>query len=140
MKKVIVTLLIICLLCTRVNAAEYSSASINTFSYKISENSPKAPNYEFGYGNQECKDILGPNLTKVVKVGITAIQIIGAIVAIVNGMISLIPAVMANYTDGLKKAEKKLVYMAIVLLCIFLLPYFIRWIGHIFDFDISCIV
>ena len=94
----------------------------------------------FGTGSMKCSDILGTNLTKIVHAGIRAIQIIGAIVAIVNGMITLIPAVMSKDADGLKKAEKKLVLMAIILLCIFLLPYLARWIGSIFDYDISCII
>ena len=99
---------------------------------------PSAPNMGFGAAGN-CSEILGPNLVKVVNIGITAIQIIGAILAIVYGMISLIPAVMAKDTDGLKQAEKKLVIMAIILLCIFLLRYFIKLLGTIFGFDTSCI-
>ena len=99
---------------------------------------PEAPNAGFGQSNRSCNDILGKNLTKLVRAGIKALQIIGAILAIVYGMISLIPAVMAKDSDGLKKAEKKLLYMAIILLCIFLLPTLIKFIGKVFDYDITC--
>ena len=101
-------------------------------------NKPKEPSIGFGVNSMTCQDILGKNLTAIVRVGTKAIQIIGAIVAIVNGMITLIPAVMSKDADGLKKAEKKLVLMAIVLLCIFLLPYLVHWIGSLFDYDTSC--
>ncbi len=67
-------------------------------------------------------------------------QIIGTIAAIVKGMITLIPAVMAKDAEGLKKAQKTLVTVAIILLCIFLLPYLVRWIGNILGYDISCLV
>ena len=99
---------------------------------------PEEPDMGFGENSMTCQDILGKNLTAVVRVAIKAIQIIGAIVAIVNGMITLIPAVMSKDADGLKKAEKKLVLMAIILLCIFLLPYLVHWIGSLFDYDTSC--
>ena len=99
---------------------------------------PGDPSMGFG-GYMTCAQILGPNLTKVVRAGVKAIQIVGAIVAIVWGMITLIPAIIAKDAEGLKKAEKKLVLMAIILLCIFLLPYFARWIGSMFDYDISCL-
>ena len=101
---------------------------------------PAAVDFLFGQEPMSCTELLGPNLTAVVHTGIKAMQIIGAILAIVYGMMSLIPAIMAKDADGLKKAEKKLVLMAIILLCIFLLPYLARFIGNIFDFDISCIV
>ena len=101
---------------------------------------PEVPDGGFGSGYDKCTTLLGPNLTKIVSVGITAIQIIGAILAIVKGMITLIPAIMAKDSDGLKKSQKKLVLMAIILLCIFLLRYLVRWIGSILGYDISCIV
>ena len=102
------------------------------------DNKLNDPNLDFGNGYTTCGSILGKNLTALVRVGIKAMQIIGAIVAIVNGMITLIPAVMSKDADGLKKAEKKLVLMAIILLCIFLLPYIVNWLGMIFDYDTSC--
>ena len=101
---------------------------------------PDTPNLGFNTNPMTCTEILGPNLTKIVHAGIKAIQIIGAIAAIVKGMITLIPAVMAKDAEGLKKAQKTLVTMAIILLCIFLLPYLVRWIGNILGYDISCLV
>ena len=101
---------------------------------------PTIKEFGFGQNTMTCAQILGPNLTKLVHAGITAIQIIGAILAIVKGMITLIPAIMAKDADALKKAQKTLVLMAIVLLCIFLLRYLIRWIGNILGYDISCLV
>lgn len=101
---------------------------------------PSISEFGFGMDSLTCKQILGPNLTKLVHVGIKAIQIIGAILAIVKGMMTLIPAVMAKDAEGLKKAQKTLVTMAIILLCIFLLPYFVRWIGNLLGYDISCLI
>ena len=101
--------------------------------------SPSVVNPDFGR-KQTCEELLGPNLTKVVKAGIRLIQIAGAIIAIVNGMITLIPAVLAKDADGLKKASKKLVMMAIILAIIFLFPTVINLIGKLFNFDISCII
>ena len=131
------------LFCSNVNAKTIGynyniNNSIETATNKA-DSGHSAPDLNFSDEYMECKDILGPNLTALVHVGIKALQIIGAIVAIVYGMISLIPAVMSKDSDGLKKAEKKLVLMAIVLLCIFMLPYFVRLIGNIFDFDVTCI-
>ena len=100
---------------------------------------PVIREFLFG-GYMTCSQILGPNLTKVVHAGIRAMQIVGAILAIVWGMMTLIPAIISKDAEGLKKSEKKLVLMAIILLCIFLLPYLIRWIGNLFDLDVSCII
>ena len=94
---------------------------------------------DFSNNVSTCKSILGPNLTNVVHAGIRAIQIIGAIIAIVKGMMILIPAVVAKDADGLKKASKTLVDMAIILVIIFMFPGLLRFMGKIIDFDISCI-
>ena len=40
-----------------------------------------------------CGEILGPNLTAIVKASITILQIAGAIIAIVKGMMILIPPI-----------------------------------------------
>ena len=104
-----------------------------------SGSSPDAVNPDFA-NHEDCASLLGENLTKIVKAGIRIIQIAAAIIAIVNGMIILIPAVMAKDADGLKAASKKLVLMAIILAVVFLFPTFLRLIGNIFKFDITCIV
>ena len=89
---------------------------------------------------KDCASILGPNLTKLVHFGVNTLKIVAAIIAIVNGMISFVPAIMSKDQDALKKAGKKCIYMAVVLALIFILPYIARLLGNIFDFDITCLV
>ncbi len=98
------------------------------------------PNLNISTDSMTCKEILGPNLTKLVNALVTALRIVGAIIAIVNGMISLVPAIVSKNQDALKKAAIKCVYMAVILALIILLPMIIKFIGNIFDFDISCFV
>ena len=86
-----------------------------------------------------CGEILGPNLTAIVKASITILQIAGAIIAIVKGMMILIPPILAKDADALKKASKKLVNMAIILVIIFIFRPILRFIGSILDFDNICI-
>ncbi len=87
-----------------------------------------------------CEEILGSNLTIVVKMGITVIQIAGAIIAVVKGMMTLIPPIIAKDADALKKASKTLITMAIVLVVIFLFKPLLRFLGNLLDFDTSCII
>ena len=87
-----------------------------------------------------CTRILGPNLTAIVKASITILQIVGAIIAIVKGMMTLIPPILAKDADALKKASKTLTTMAIILVVIFLFKPILTFIGNILDFDTSCIV
>ena len=93
----------------------------------------------FGENGDDCTTVLGANLTKVVHAVITIIRIAGAIIAVVNGMISLIPAIVSKDADALKKAGQKCVKMAIVLVLIGLLPSLLTIIGNIFGYDLSCI-
>ena len=53
-------------------------------------------------------------------------------------MISLIPALIAKDSEALKKAQKKCVTMAIVLVLILLLPTLLTFIGNIFGYDLTC--
>ena len=103
-----------------------------------------SPNFPDGWDIdptvKDCASILGPNLTKLVHFGVNTLKIVAAIIAIVNGMISFVPAIMSKDQDALKKAGKKCIYMAVVLALIFILPYIARLLGNIFDFDISCLV
>ncbi len=99
-----------------------------------------APDINISTEQMNCSELLGENLTKLVKFAIDTVKIIGAIIAIVNGMISLVPAVISKDQDALKKAAKKCTYMAIILALIFLLPLLARVIGNMFEFDISCFV
>lgn len=85
-----------------------------------------------------CEEMLGKNLTKILKFAIEVLSIAGAIIAIVNAMISLIPALIAKDGEALKKAQKKCVTMAIVLVLILLLPTLIVFIGRLFGYDLSC--
>lgn len=96
------------------------------------------PKIDFASKVNSCYDLLGPNLTNVVKAGIKIIQIVGALIAIVNGMFMLIPAVMSKNADELVKVSKKLVIMAIILAVIFIIPAVLRIIGHLFNYDLSC--
>ena len=99
-----------------------------------------AQNIDITDKQMTCSELLGPNLTKVLKAGINLVMIAGAIIAIVSGMLTLLPAVMNKDADALKKASKKLVSMGIVLAVIFMLPSLARIIGSILGFDISCII
>ena len=67
-----------------------------------------------------CNEILGANLTAIVKASITILEILGAIIAIVKGMMTLIPPILAKDADALQKASKTLVNMAIILVVIFI--------------------
>ncbi len=86
-----------------------------------------------------CNEILGANLTAIVKASITILEILGAIIAIVKGMMTLIPPILAKDADALQKASKTLVNMAIILVVIFIFKPLLRFIGSLLEFDISCI-
>ena len=100
---------------------------------------PKPPDYEMGK-HLNCKELLGNDLTAIVKAAIRIMQIVAAIIAILKGMIIVIPAVAAKDADALKKASKTLITLAIILLIVLLLPLFVKVIGQMLDFDLSCFV
>lgn len=85
-----------------------------------------------------CEEMLGKNLTKILKFALEVLSIAGAIIAIVNSMISLIPALIAKDAEALKKAQSKCITMAIVLVLILLLPTLLTFIGKIFGYDLTC--
>ncbi len=85
-----------------------------------------------------CEEMLGKNLTKILKFALEVLSIAGAIIAIVNSMISLIPALIAKDAEALKKAQSKCITMAIVLVLILLLPTLITFMGNIFGYDLTC--
>ena len=129
--------------CSDINPADfktYDTTGSSDPGQTIYDYTAKDPTQEFAGNTSNCKQILGPSLTAVVKAGIRAIQIIGAIIAIVKGMMLLLPAIIAKDADGLKKASKTLVSMAIILVVIFLLPGLLRFLGKIAGFDVSCLV
>ena len=85
-----------------------------------------------------CEEMLGKNLTKILKFALEVLSIAGAIIAIVNSMISLIPALIAKDAEALKKAQSKCITMAIVLVLILLLPTLLTFMGNIFGYDLTC--
>jgi hypothetical protein len=87
-----------------------------------------------------CKQVMGDNLVKLLHLFITALRIVGAIIAILSGMLSLIPAITSNDAGALKKATTKCIYLAIILVVIGILPTLIGVIGRIAGFDLTCLV
>ena len=87
-----------------------------------------------------CTQILGKTLTAVVKGGIIAIQIIAGIIALIKGMMVLIPPLVAKDAEALKKASGTLVKMGIILVLVLIFRPVVRLIGTILDFDITCIL
>ena len=85
-----------------------------------------------------CKELLGNNLMKILSFSMSTIRIVACIIAIVNAMIILLPAVVSKDADALKKSETKLITLAIVLVLIILLPTLLTAIGDIFGYDLSC--
>ena len=94
----------------------------------------------FGSIGDNCAKIAGPNIIKVIKGSVTTIRIVGVIIAIVNGIMILLPAVMGKDADALKKAERKLVTLFVVLAAIGIFPTIVSIISKIFEFDLSCLV
>ncbi len=92
----------------------------------------------FGSGGN-CAQVLGSNGVKLIKGIIIAFRVLAVVVAIVNAMIIMIPAVVAKDADGLKKASLKCVKIAVVLAIIEIFPTIIKLVGIIFGFDVSCI-
>ena len=97
------------------------------------------PAQGFGEGGESCEAIVGPNIAKLIKMSLNILRIIGAIIAIVNGMMTLIPAVISKDPEALKKAGNKCVKIAAILLVIGVFPSILRVIGKIFGYDLRCI-
>ena len=87
-----------------------------------------------------CKDILGPVLTQVIKGGIVIVQIVCAIIAILNGMLILVPAVVTKDADSLKKSSKKLAMLGIILMLVIIFKPLVRIIATLLEYDITCIL
>ena len=98
----------------------------------------KMPEIGFGSEAKDCHDLVGEAVSKIIKSIFNILRIAGVIIAIVNAMITLIPAVVSKNADALKKAANKCVIMAIVLASIGILPSIIRLISLIFGYDVSC--
>lgn len=93
----------------------------------------------FGEGGQSCIDVVGENLSKMIKLSINVLRIAGAIIAIIKGMTLLIPPIMDGDKASLQKAGKKCIKLGIILLIIGVFPTIIRFMGYIFKYDLSCI-
>lgn len=97
------------------------------------------PEQGFGENGETCEEVVGKNIVKLIKLSISILRIVGAIIAIVNGMMTLIPAVISKDPEALKKAGNKCALMGAVLLVIGVFPTILKVIAGIFDYDISCI-
>lgn len=97
------------------------------------------PSPGFGDGGESCDKIVGDNIAKLIKLALNVLRIAGAIIAIVNGMMTLIPAVVSKDPDALKKAGNKCMKLGIILLVIGVFPTILRFIAKIFGYDLSCI-
>lgn len=86
-----------------------------------------------------CSELLGNNLMKILSLMLSLLRIGASIIAIVSGMLIILPAVISKDADALKKSEKKLIILAIVLVLIILLPTLLNVIGNIFGYDLSCL-
>ena len=94
----------------------------------------------FGDPETSCSEVLGETLTALVKEAIKWVRIAGAIIAIVNGMLKLIPAIMSKDAEALNKAIKTCITMAIILVFCVLFNWLLNFIGTLFKWDVSCIV
>ena len=94
---------------------------------------------DFTYEKMTCAQILGPNLVKILRLFISIIRIAGAIIAIISGMLSFVPAVVSDDAAALKKASKKAIIIFVILIAIGIFPTLISVIGRIGGFDLSCL-
>lgn len=118
-----------------INALEIKSSDL----VSISTSTTELPSPGFGNTGDTCKDLIGANLGKVIKLGISVLRIAGAIIAIVNGMMTMIPAVVSKDPGMIKKAGSKCMRMGIILLVIGVFPTILRVIAKLFGYDLSCI-
>lgn len=97
------------------------------------------PSFNFGELGQSCEEFLGASGVKLIRTARRIIQIGSTILTLVLGMIMFIPAIMNKDNAALSKALSKFVKLLIVLAIILLLPTFVKVIGMIAGFDITCI-
>jgi len=110
-------------------------------SYKVNEGNGnfEPVELEISIEPMTCSEILGPILTKIAHGIVTILQIVGAIITIVKGMLLVVPAVVAKDAESLKKASRQLMIMGIILALIIIFRPLVRIIGTIFEYDVSCI-
>lgn len=126
MKKLFKTTLVIAIIFTFGIITVYADTPDNTL--------------EISTQSMNCKELLGNNLTLVLNAAIKLIRIIGAALATLLASVTLFKAIGSDNKDALKKAGNTCVKMGIVLIVIGLFPTLIRFIGNLFEFDISCIL
>lgn len=97
------------------------------------------PEFGFGEAGMTCYEIVGVNLAKILKLFVTAIQIIGAIIALVNGILILMPVLINKDAGALNKAISKCIKMGIVLMVIGVFPTLVSVVGKLFGYDLTCI-
>lgn len=83
-----------------------------------------------------CEGLLGDNLTKLVRLSISVLRIVGMVIAIVKASLAILPAV--SNPDKIKDAKKTCTSMGILLVVIGLFRPILVVIGNIFGFDLSC--
>ena len=87
-----------------------------------------------------CQDIFGPLLMQIIKGSIIIVQIVCAIIAILNGMLILLPAVVTKDADSLKKSSQTLAKMGILLALVIIFKPLVRIIATLLEYDVSCIL
>ncbi|MDD6272149.1 MAG: hypothetical protein PUA90_01340 [bacterium] len=114
-------------------------ASINSqlISSVIKRENTSNPTGTISEEKMNCNDLLGPNLTKIVKMCISILRIAGMIIALVNASLAVVPAI--TNPDKISNAKKKCISMAIVLVIIGVFPSLLTVIGNLFGYDLSCI-
>ena len=126
-----------------------SEGALNLYGNGTGEDVSEDPGYDFklndptkGFNSSimNCNSLLGPTLTPVFRAGIRIIQIAGAIIAIVKGTMIIRPAITSRDGSELVKSGKTLATLGILIAILFLFPTFMKLLGKIAGFDISCLV
>lgn len=97
------------------------------------------PEFGFGEYGQTCYELVGENLSKVIKLFVNGIQLVAAIIALVNGILIVMPVLIAKDAGALNKAIAKCIKMGIVLLVIGVFPTLVSVCGKLFGYDLTCI-
>lgn len=97
------------------------------------------PTFNFGELGQSCKEFFGESGVKLIRTARKAIQMGATVLTLVLGMIMFIPAIMNKDNEGLSKSLSKFSKLLIILAIILLLPTFVKVIGMIAGFDITCL-
>ena len=119
---------------TTVNNNRNTAANSNN-----NNNNSNSNGLELSSEHMTCEQLLGKNLVKVLHVVINAIRIGAAIGAVIIMMTALIPPIMSGDASDMKKATKKCVSTAIVLVIIEFIPLIAGVVGKIAGFDLSCL-